>query len=251
MSSGVALREVSKSISRFLPVTTQPPEESERHYSQVHFPWAQRLLAEREQVLTYHTNRVLRQYDQTGGFARRPTAWRFVLLTFEPGRGLELDADTAERIAQDHPNCLRALRATPVESSLVLDRLDGQPVLAKYLIELDRAEQTPQEQADRRIEELVDGLAQRLEDAAGFRSLWSNRVLGEAEAEAVVEEGQRVTGQLLPDTDKCAYLEVYFDDTSFGDQFFARDEVLGLLENPSFATLAVYHVEERCGLDRR
>lgn len=242
---------MSKSISRFLPVSTQPPEESERHYSQVHFPWAQRLLAEREQVRTYHTNRVLRQYDQTGRFARRPTAWRFVLLTFEPGRGLELDPATAERIAQDHPNCLRALRATPVEPTLILDRVDGQTVLAKYLVELDRAAETSPEEADLRLKVMIDRLASRLDGTPGFRSLSSNRVLGEARTEAVVEEGQRVIGQLLPGTDKCAYLELYFDDLSFGDRFFARDDVLELLEDPTFAMLAVYHVEERCGLDRR
>lgn len=242
---------IAKSISRFLPVTAHPVEESERHYTHVHFPWAQRLLRDQPHVRTYHTNRVLRQYDQLGRFGRRPVAWRFVLLTFDEGRGLEFDPRTSEAIAQDHPNCLRDLRGTPVAESVVRSRLNGQTVLAKYLIEVDRAATTPEEDAVRRLELFTDALAERLDTVGDFRLLRLNRVLGEAATAPVVEPGQRTTGQMLPETMKTGYVEVYFDDANAGDAFFGRSDVLALFDEPRFATLAAYHVEERCGLDRR
>lgn len=241
----------AKSIARFDPVTTHPVEESERHYREVHFPWAQRMLRERPQVLTYHTNRVLRQYDLRAAWNQRPTAWRFVLLTFEPGRGLELDGDTAELIARDHPNCLRNLRSCPVEETLLLDRRCGQTSLQKYLVELDRAPGVTADEADHRLDVLVDGLLGHLDRAFGARLVRRNRVLGEGATVPVVEEGQRGTGELRPETDKHAYLELYFDDTAWGDELFARTEVRALLRDRCFSTLETYHVEERCGLDRR
>lgn len=251
MSSRVGRSSLGKSISRFLPVTTHPVEESERHYVEVHFPWAQRLLRAQPQVQTYHVNRAVRQYDQLGRFRRRPSAWRFVLLTFDEGRNLQFDVRTSNAIAQDHPNCLRDLRGTPVEESVVRSRLDGQTALAKYLIEVDRTTATPQADAVRGFESFTDALAERLDAVADFRLLRLNRVLAEAATAPVVEPGQRTTGEMLPETTKTGYVEVYFDDAYAGDDFFARRDVLELFDDARFATMAAYHVEERCGLDRR
>lgn len=251
MSDAAGVSPIAKTISRFLPVTDRPAEECERYYTEVHYPWARQMLRARPQVLTYHTNRVLRQYDLLGGFRMRPTAWRFVILTFLPGRGLELDADTARTIAMDHPNCLRDLRGGPVEETVVLDRLGGQTALAKYLVELDRHEDTTPETAWEQATSLVEALADAAAEADGVRLLRLNRVLGEAETAPVVEPGQRTTGRMLPSTDKVAYVEVYVDDRIDGDRFFAQDRIRRLLSDRVFATQAVYHVEERCGLDRR
>lgn len=249
--NGVGRSDVGKSISRFLPVTTHPVQESERHYTQVHFPWAQRLLRDQPQVRSYHINLAVRQYDPLGRFGRRPEAWRFVLLTFDQGRRLEFDARTSDAIAQDHPNCLRDLRGTPVEESVVRSRLTGQTALAKYLVELDRTPETPTSEAVEGLELLTGSLVERLDAEGDFRLLRMNRVLGEAETAPVVEPGQRTTGEMLPDTTKTGYLEIYFDDACAGDAFFAQPNVLRLFDDPRFARMSVYHVKERCGLDRR
>ena len=247
----MTITAVKKSIARFDPVSSHPVDESERHYSAVHFPFAQRLLYDMPQVVSYHTNRVLRQYDLCGGWNQRPTAWRFVLLVFDAGRGLEFTREINELITQDHLNCLKSLRSCGVEETTVLDRLSGQTTLGKYLIEFDRAPSVGAVEADARLGAITEGLLEHFRDAFGTRLIRSNRVSVEGEAEAVREPGQRSTGRVLPETDKHAYLEIYVDDTNWGDDVFARSDVRALLREPCFSTLAVYHVEERCGIDRR
>jgi hypothetical protein len=132
----------SKSISRFNPVSTLALEECERHYTEVHFPFARQLLRGKPQVVSYHTNRVLRQYDINGGWRQRPTAWRFVILRFEEGRSLEVSEEERRLIADDHLNCLRDLRSCPVAEEDVIDRCRNQTAMAKYLFEFDRSRDT-------------------------------------------------------------------------------------------------------------
>jgi hypothetical protein len=240
----------SRSISRFVPVTTHPEAESERHYREVHFPFAQRLLRDLPHVRSYHTDRVVRERDIAGGWAAKPTAWRYVLLRFDEGRSLELDAITADTIANDHPNCLRDLRTTTVADEVVVDRLHGQTVLDKYLIEVDRPDPVPHERAAVAFDRLVAVLEATCGAAFGTRLLRVNRVLTEYGTEPVVEPGQRGTGRALPVTTKVGFVELYVDDRRWGDPLFDVTGVAEALADPHLDRPRVRQVVERCGLDR-
>ncbi len=242
---------MATSISRFDPVSTHPVEESERHYRDVHFRFARHLLRGKPQVRSYHTNRVLAQHDLNGDWQQRPTAWRFVILRFEPGRGLELTQDEQQTIARDHPNCLRNLRSCPVEEEVLLDEVRGQTALDKYLVELDRRPESPPEEAAAHVDGLVTGLLEQARGAFGVRRITVHRVLGEGETEPMDEAGQRPTGRMLAETTKLAYVEVYVDHDEWGDELFARPRVRELLRDPWFGIANAYRVEERCGIDRR
>lgn len=240
---------VAKMISRFDPASRHPLAEAERHYATVHFPFAQALLASMPQIRSYHVNRVTRQLDLAGGWAQRPLAWRFVVLTFRPGRSLEFDTQTTDRIAQDHTNFLRRLRSTVVAESVPVDRLAGQTALRKYLIEIDRPAK-PTEDTDRHLASLEAIVADEAANAFGVRQVRCNRVVVELAAEPVEEEGQRSTDRPLADTDKLGYIEIYADDDRWGDALFGAPRVLAALRQATLRCHA-YAIEERCGLDRR
>ena len=241
---------MTKGIGRFDPVSTHPPEESERHYVEVHTRWARHRLRQMPEVESYHTNRVLRQYDIRGGWGQRPTAWRFVVLRYDgPGIGFT-PADRA-KIANDHLNCLKNLRSCVVDEETLIDRRCGQTVLEKYLFEYDRSPEMAPAEADEHLSDLVRTLVDLAGDTFGLRLVLLDRVVAEAEALPSREPGQVPTGRLLEETTKHAYLELYFDQQEWGDDFFARPDVRAALQDVPFAVANGYHVHEGCGLDRR
>ena len=130
---------MGKVIGRFDPTPSRTPEECERHYTEVHVRMAQDLLRPMPSLLSYHTDRAVAQADVNGGWRQRPRAWRFVVLRFTPGETLAFTAEQNEMVAQDHVNCLYRLRSCDVEESVLLDRVEGQLALAKFMIEADRA----------------------------------------------------------------------------------------------------------------
>lgn len=241
---------MTKSIARFDPVSAHPVEESEHHYVEVHARWARRRLREFPAVRSYHTNRVLRQYDMLGGWRQRPTAWRFVVLRFDGERIGFTPADSA-LIARDHLNCLRDLRSCVVEERVLHDERRDQTAFEKYLFEYDRSPDVTREEADKSLDAIVDRVVPAARDAFGLRLLVLNRVLAESEALPSREPGQVPTGRLLPETTKHAYMEWYFDHQEWGDDFFAVDDVRRALQEAPFAVANGYHVQEKCGLDRR
>ena len=126
---------MGKSIGRFDPTPSRTPEECERHYTQVHVRMAQDLLRPVPSLLSYHTNRAVAQADVNGGWHQRPRAWRFVVLRFTPGATLAFTPEQNEMVAQDHVNCLYRMRHCDVEETVLMDRLERQLTLAKFLIE--------------------------------------------------------------------------------------------------------------------
>jgi len=237
----------AKMISRFDCSVHTTLAEAERHYSTVHFPFACDLLSTIPHIRTYHTNRVVSELDIAGGWGQRPTAWRFVLLTFEEGRSLEFDQMTVNHIAQDHLNFLRNLRSTMVSETVPLDRLTGQPSLVKYLIEIDRFPnpEKPQRALAAFEEQLIDFAEPRKE----LRQIKLNRIDCELEAEPMEEPGQRSTDRPLNSTNKLAFIEIYADDFHWSHSFFQNEKISQLLRETPLQ-ISVRAVEERCGLDR-
>ncbi len=164
---------MGKVIGRFDPTPSRTPEECERHYTQVHVRMAQDLLRPMRSLVSYYTNRAVAQADVTGGWEQRPRAWRFVVLRFAPGETLAFTAEQNEMVAQDHVNCLYRLRSCEVEETVLLDRVDGQLTLAKFMIEADRAPGVDPEQAWRVFTDLAERVRAAMDGAFGARTLIS------------------------------------------------------------------------------
>lgn len=241
----------AKVVGRFDPLASLPLAECERHYTEVHFPFAQRQLRTMPHVVTYHTNRVTAELDLAGGWRQRPRAWRFVLLRFQPGRALGFPPDVAEAVAQDHRNVLSNLRSYQVREDVRLDRLTGQTALAKYLFEVDRDPAVPAQESADRLAAGIGRLRDLAADAYGLRLLTADWVLSERAATPIDEPGQRPSPVPLPSTDRLAYLELYADAEEWAEQWLATPDVRAVLRDPFFPSFAGYRVEERCGLDTR
>jgi hypothetical protein len=239
---------VGKSIGRFDPTPSRTAEECERHYTQVHVRMAQDLLRPVPSLLSYHTDRAVAQADVTGGWNQRPRAWRFVVLRFTPGDTLAFTPEQNEMVAQDHVNCLYRLRQGDVDEHVLLDRVDRQLALAKFMIEADRA---PGVDADAAWD-VFSALAHRVRDvmdgAFGARRLILNRVLDEVECEPVDVEGQRPIG-LLEDTTRVGYIEAYFDHARWGEEALGGLAAEGALRDPALVDVNLLRVEELAPLD--
>jgi hypothetical protein len=239
---------MGKVIGRFDPTPSRTPEECERHYTQVHVRMAQDLLRPMPSLLSYHTDRAVAQADVNGGWNQRPRAWRFVVLRFTPGETLAFTPEQNEMVAQDHVNCLYRLRSSEVDENVLLDRVDRQLALAKFMIEADR---TPGVDADSAWD-VFSALAHRVRDvmdgAFGARRLILNRVLDEVECEPVDVEGQRPIG-LLQDTTRVGYIEAYFDHARWGDEALGGLAASGVLRNPALVDVNLLRVEEQAPLD--
>ena len=203
---------------------------------------AQDLLRPMPSLLSYYTDRAVAQADVNGGWKQRPRAWRFVVLRFRPGETLAFTAEQNEMVAQDHVNCLYRLRSCDVDESVLLDRVDGQLALAKFMLEADRA---PGVDADghgtrsarsRIVSRAMDG-------AFGARRLIVNRVLNEVECEPLDVEGQRPIG-LLEDTTRVGYIEAYFDHPRWGEEALGVLAAEGALRDPALVDVNLLRVEE-------
>jgi hypothetical protein len=241
---------MSKSISRFEPTPSRAPEECERHYTQVHVRMAQNLLRPMAGVRSYHIDRALAQADVSGGWAQRPRAWRFVILRFTPGETLAFTPEQNEMVAQDHVNCLYRLRHCDLEETVMVDRLDGQLALAKFMIEADRPPAVDAQTAWQRFAELAARIEAIMGNAFGARRLILNRALNELECEPVDVEGQRPIG-LLDHTTRVGYVEAYFDHRRWGEEALKPLIIDGSLRDPALTSVNLLHVEEIAALDRQ
>ena len=239
---------MGKVIGRFDPTPSRTAEECERHYTQVHVHMAQDLLRPMPSLLSYHTDRAVAQADVNGGWNQRPRAWRFVVLRFTPGETLAFSAEQNEMVAQDHVNCLYRLRSCDVEEDVLLDRVDGQLALAKFIIEADRAPGVDADAAWEAFRGLADRVQTAVEGAFGARRLIVNRVLNEVECEPLDVEGQRPIG-LLDHTTRVGYIEAYFDHTRWGEEALGAIAAEGALRHPALIDVNLLRVEEQAPLD--
>jgi hypothetical protein len=242
---------LDKTFSTFAPLAALPVEESDRHYREVHAPFARRFLREMDQVVSYHTARATAELDLGGGWRQRPRAFRYIAMRFLPGRSLELPEELHERIVQDHRSCLRDLRSFRVREQVLHDRLRGQTGLSKHVIELERRPGVPAEEGERYLDKQLAVLAEQAETAFGLRQVLVDHVFGEAETEPVDEPGQRPLRRLLPATTAQAFVEVYADHADWAEEWLARPEVRAVVQDPWWGVARCYRVAEECGLDRR
>jgi hypothetical protein len=239
---------MGKVIGRFDPTPSRTSKECERHYTEVHVRMAQDLLRPMPTLLSYHTNRAVAQADVNGRWSQRPRAWRFVVLRFTPGETLAFTPEQNEMVAQDHVNCLCRLRSCDVDETVLLDRLDGQLALAKFMIEADRAPGIDGEAAWDAFSRLADRVHGMVDGAFGARRLIVNRVLNEVECEPLDAEGQRPIG-LLEDSTRVGYIEAYFDHPRWGEESLGPVAAQCLLRDPDLVDINLLRVEEAAPLD--
>lgn len=241
----------AKTLSHFHPASTVTAEQADAYYLRVHTRFARHFLRGMDQVVSYHTNRAEAGYDLLGGWERPPSAFRYVVLRFRPGRGLEPTEELREAIVADHRLFLRELRSFQVDEEVLLDRLDGQTALEKYLFEFDRRDGTDPREAREHLAAGLAVLAEEASSAFGIRQVLVNHVLGEQETAPVDEPGQRPLPRMLPGTRRQAFLECYFDQREWAEDFFARPAVRAVLQDRFWAAANGHRVTEQCGLDRR
>jgi len=244
-------QELSKAISRFMPLDPARVAEHDEHYEQVHTRYIRELYADVPEMVAYHQDRVLAQHDLAGGWEPPSGAWRFVVSRYRAGvqAAGPMPAHIRRRVEADHRTFMRGLRTCAVRETTLLDRRSGQTALQKYVIELDRAPGVDAAAASAVVARAADALR----DATGARLVLANEVLAERASRPLDEPGQGLPGEALPATDKLAFLELYFDHADWGRAFFAscRTVVDELCWDETIARGAVYEVEERCGIDRR
>jgi len=151
-------------------------------------------------------------------------------------------------VAQDHVNCLYRLRSCDVEENVLLDRVDGQLALTKFMIEADRATGVDADGAWDVFRALADRVRGVMDGAFGARRLIVNRVLNEVECEPLDVEGQRPIG-LLDDTTRVGYLEAYFDHRRWGEEALGVLAAGGALGDPALVGVNLLRIEERAPLD--
>jgi hypothetical protein len=183
-----------------------------------------------------------------GRWNQRPRAWRFVVLRFTPGETLAFTAEQNEMVAQDHVNCLYRLRSCEVEEQVLLDRVDGQLALAKFMIEADRAPGVDADAAWDAFGAVAERVRGVMDGEFGARRLILNRALNEVECEPLDVEGQRPIG-LLEDTTRAGYIEAYFDHARWGEEALGALAAEGVLRDPALVGVNLLRVEEHAPLD--
>jgi hypothetical protein len=241
---------VSKAFSRFEPTPSRSAEECERHYTEVHVRMAQDLLRPMQGLHSYHTNRAIAQADISGGWARRPRAWRFVVLRFAPGAALAFTEEQNEMVASDHVNCLYRLRHCDVDETVLMDPIGSRLGSAKFLIEADRAPTAGVEEAWGAFAGLGARIHGLMRSAFGARCLIVNRALNEVACEPIDVEGQRPVG-MLEQTTRLGYIEAYFDHPRWGREALAGLASDDALRHPALAGVNLLQVEESAALDMR
>jgi hypothetical protein len=209
---------------------------------------AQDLLRPMPSLLSYHTSRAVAQADVNGGWNQRPRAWRFVVLRFTPGETLAFSPEQNEMVAQDHVNCLYRLRQGDVDEHVLLDHIDRQLALAKFMIEADRAPGVDGEAAWDVFNGLADRVRRVMQGAFGARRLIVNRVLNEVECEPLDVEGQRPIG-LREDTTRVGYIEAYFDHPRWGEEALSGLAAQGALRDPALVDVNLLRLDEHAPLD--
>ncbi len=245
--------DLKKFIIRVDPPRSHPIAESEAHYLGVHVPLARIGATNDPDRVAYHTRRVERQYDRSGGWEHRLTAWRFVAnwVRSSDGHGEVTPQGLSRAVANDVVHCVRDLRRCEVTEHVLLDRRAGLTSSAMVLFEYDRELTTSADEARALLTCLATSAVDAAEEQCGIRLITANYVVNEDETAPVTESGQLFTGRLLPESDKVGYLEFVFDNQYWAEEFFGNSEIANLMLDLTFKHAAGYLVAERVEFDRR
>lgn len=245
---------LKKKISRLLPAGDRA--ESERHYMAVHHTFARdRFRQITEDVIGYHANRAIGQFDLNGRFQERPDAWRFVVTRWESRDENTvgfMDESLRNLFYADRPKCIGSVAACDVEEEVMVDHMTGQTSLVKYLFRY-----APAQFGDQKVFESyyrgthLPALLEAIEAIPGLRLFITNRVLREAELADREDGTMEYTGAYLERPSTFVYEEYYFDHDGLGEDFFASEAALALLRDSPYGRVLGYLVEEKCGVDRR
>jgi len=245
-----------KRISRFFPPAAVGRAAAERHYTNVHSPFARRLLRDHgERVVTYATNRADLQYSLSGRFEEEPTAWRFVLLEVDddlPDATGYLPEWVQPLLWTDHAKCIERMDAWEVDAQTVVDRRCGQTTSAKYLFLYGAG--SPVEAEARRshyLAEHVPQLAELMSTAFGARLYTSNVVLREAETSDDFGPGASYTGTYRATPGLLAIDELHFDNAEWGADLLGSAAGIALLRDSVLGRVEGYQVHEVIGVDKR
>ena len=245
---------LKKKISRLLPVADR--EAAERHYADIHYTFARdQFLRCTPDVVGYHVNRAIGQFDLNGTFRERPEAWRFVITRWEAREEHTLgfmDERLRNLFYADRPKCIGSVAACDVDERVLVDHMTGrQTALAKYLFRYAPEQFGEATSFDAYYDQVhLPRLLDALRDATGVRLFISNRAQQEAELEHRPDGTMAYTGRYLAPTTYC-FEELYFDHEGHADAFFTSAPVLSLLRDSDWGRVLGYHVEEKCGVDRR
>jgi hypothetical protein len=232
---------VIKEINFFQWAAALGPEESERHYSEVHKVMARRMFRDSPAVHRYSPVRLVGRRDLTKAFGQRPDLWRYVLMQYSEDEYF-LAPEMVERIWIDHRNCLEGIRNYRLEEEVLHDGLSGQTACTKFVLLVPAP-----------IGGVIDAawkqrLAASFAAAFGSRLLVFNRVLG---SQGTEDEGRVITESFSGETDLAAILELDFDNEEWGQEFLATPEVEELLALERADGTVAYQAAEDPGIDRR
>lgn len=242
-----------KRILTFQPSALRTLEQCEQHYLEVHSPWALREIRAMKDMVSYHTNLILGQWDLLGGFRQVPDQWRYATMRSRPGGRGGFPSEAHTFLSQDHQNFLSHLRGFSVEEAVLVDKRSGQLTSDKYVVVLDRPEGLATADAVAAADAVESRLCELFSDAYGARLMLANRVLQESEYDALREPGQLITSRVTSESTRLSYLELYFDHEEWGDEFFMRPDVRSAVRDSPLAphASAAYRVLERAGHDKR
>lgn len=243
-----------KRISRFQPPVAVGRDRAERHYADVHHPFARRLFREHGDLLTrYVANRADRQHSLRGRFEEEPTAWRFVITEVDddvPDASAWLPAWAQPLIWDDHRKCIASIEAWEVDETVVVDQRCGQVSMVKQLF-LYAAADTSGGGVERYLAEHVPALAELFAQAFGARLYLSNVVRRQAATSDDFGAGAAYTGGYAPQASMMAVAETYFDAAEWAEEFYSSAAVVRLLQRSPWARVEGYSVTETVGVDKR
>jgi hypothetical protein len=223
----------------------------------VHHTFARAEFQQLPALIGYHPNRAVGKFDLNGCFEERPDAWRFVVTRFEAPDGAAhtvgfMPEWLRDLFYADRKSCIGSVAACDVDEHVVVNRLTGQTSLVKYLfLHLPEQYGSAAEFAAHYRDHHLPVLTGAARTAPGLRLFISNPVLQEADMVDRPDGTMAYTGGYRDTAGTYCFDELYFDHEGLAAEFFTSAPVLRVLRDSPVGKLCGYHVEEKCGVDRR
>ncbi|GAA4554436.1 hypothetical protein [Pseudonocardia xishanensis] len=241
----------SKSVVQFDPLPEIGREVADRYYRGAHTGYARRFMRAMPDIVSYHIGLATGGFDIAGGFAAPPPTFRYLTMRFATSAGLDIPAELADRLAEDHRVFLCNIRGFGVAESVRFDRLGRATSLQRYQFEYERTDDEPDAVSAERLDRQVSSIERLIGEAFGARLLVVDRVVAERRPLAIDQPGQRLSAELLPRSNRTAFISVYFDQEEWAQEWFGRDDVRAAVLGTGWSAVRGAKIDEECGLDRR